>query len=57
MHAGFQLKDKTNGQPVPYQAYEIEAADGSVVRGVTDENGYTQQHHGINPQNIRLSLE
>ncbi len=54
---GFQARDKASDKPRPYVPYRIEAADGSVVRGVTDANGYTQRHYGLDPQNIKLFFE
>ncbi|HEY0289379.1 MAG TPA: type VI secretion system tip protein VgrG [Pseudomonas sp.] len=57
LRAGFQVMNKPNSAAKPFLAYRMEAADGSVVRGVTDENGYTQNHHGIDPQNIKLFFE
>ncbi|MGA5657452.1 type VI secretion system Vgr family protein [Rahnella contaminans] len=53
----FQVQDKASGQPKPYIPYRIETADGTTIRGVTDENGYTQGHHGVDPQSIKLFFE
>ncbi|MFK8332312.1 DUF2345 domain-containing protein, partial [Pseudomonas sp. BJa5] len=53
----FQVLDQVSQAPKPHVAYRLEAGDGSVVRGVTDENGYSQPHHGIQAQNIRLFFE
>ncbi len=53
----FQVQDKANGQPKPYIPYRIETTDGTTIRGVTDENGYTQGHHGVDPQSIKLFFE
>ncbi|KAB8312303.1 type VI secretion system tip protein VgrG [Rouxiella chamberiensis] len=53
----FQVQDKASGQPKPYISYRIETADGTTIRGVTDENGYTQGHHGVAPQSIKLFFE
>lgn len=57
MQGGFQVRDKVSDAPKPYVSYRIEAADGSVVRGMTDANGYTQRLHGIEPQGIKLFFE
>jgi type VI secretion system secreted protein VgrG len=57
MQGGFQIRDKVGDAPKPYVRYRLEAADGSVVRGVTDGNGYTQRHHGLDPQGIKLFFE
>ena len=57
MQGGFQVRDKGSNEPKPYVRYRIEAADGSVVRGVTDGNGYTQRHYGLDPQGIKLFFE
>ncbi|MHC6225418.1 type VI secretion system Vgr family protein [Pseudomonas sp. X10] len=53
----FQVLDKANGQPKPHVAYRLETGDGSVVRGVTDGHGYTQGHHGLEPQDIKVFFE
>ncbi|WP_449433890.1 type VI secretion system Vgr family protein [Pseudomonas putida] len=53
----FQVRDTQTNEPRPNVAYRIEAADGAVVRGVTDSNGYTQLHHGLDPQAINLIFE
>lgn len=57
MNGGFQIQDQANGQPKPYIPYRIETADGQVIRGVTDENGYTQAHYGVDPKAIKLFFE
>lgn len=54
---GFQVVDKVTQKPKPWVAYRIETPEGKVVRGRTDENGYTQKHYGIDPQNIKLFFE
>ncbi|MFJ4398237.1 type VI secretion system Vgr family protein [Pseudomonas sp. NPDC089396] len=53
----FQIRDKQSEELKPHVHYRIEAADGSVVRGVTDGNGYTQHHYGLDLQNIKLFFE
>ncbi|CAG8863304.1 hypothetical protein PS627_00240 [Pseudomonas fluorescens] len=53
----FQVKDKESDVPKAHVGYRIEAEDGTVVRGVTDENGYTQRHHGLDPQSMKLFFE
>lgn len=57
MNGGFQIQDQANGQPKPYIPYRIETADGQVIRGVTDENGCTQAHYGVDPKAIKLFFE
>jgi type VI secretion system secreted protein VgrG len=57
MSGGFQVLDQHSNQPKPYIPYRIETADGTTIRGVTDENGYTQQHYGVDPQSIKLFFE
>jgi len=57
MSGGFQLTDlktKTHKARVPYR---IESADGRVVRGVTDENGFTQHHHSLDSDRFTLTYE
>lgn len=53
----FQVKDKESDSPKAHVAYRIEAEDGTVMQGVTDENGYTQRHHGLDPQKMKLFFE
>ncbi|MGU3798674.1 type VI secretion system Vgr family protein [Enterobacter hormaechei] len=57
MNGGFQVLDQSSNQPKPYIPYRIETEDGQVIRGVTDENGYTQAHYGIDPKAIKLFFE
>jgi type VI secretion system secreted protein VgrG len=57
MSGRFQVKDKHSAVAKAFLPYRMEAEDGSVVRGVTDENGYTQSHHGLDPQNVKLFFE
>ncbi|MBB3321058.1 type VI secretion system Vgr family protein [Atlantibacter sp. RC6] len=57
MNGGFQIQDQANNQPKPYIPYRIETEDGQVIRGVTDENGYTQAHYGVDPKTIKLFFE
>ncbi|HEL8024412.1 TPA: type VI secretion system tip protein VgrG [Escherichia coli] len=54
---GFQVVDKVTQTPKPWVAYRIETPEGKILRGRTDENGYTQKHYGIDPQNIKLFFE
>lgn len=56
-HGGFQIADPSSGEPKANVPYRIETTDGRVMRGVTDANGYTQHHFGIDPQNINLFFE
>ena len=53
----FLLRDDPSGNPRAHVAYRIEVADGSVVRGVTDSEGYTQAHHGLDSQAFKLIME
>ncbi|MBE4855519.1 type VI secretion system tip protein VgrG [Enterobacter cloacae complex sp. P40RS] len=57
MNGGFQVLDQSSNQPKPYIPYRIETEDGQIIRGVTDENGYTQAHYGIDPKGIKLFFE
>ena len=54
---GFQVVDKATQTPKPWVAYRIETPEGKILRGRTDENGYTQKHYGIDPQNMKLFFE
>ncbi len=53
----FLLRDDRSGDPRPRVAYRIEVADGAVIRGVTDSEGYTQAHHGLDSQAFKLTME
>ncbi|MFF7065849.1 DUF2345 domain-containing protein [Pseudomonas sp. NPDC008258] len=53
----FLLRDDPSGEPWPHVAYRIETADGAVVRGVTDSEGFTQAHHGLDSQSFKLIME
>ncbi|MFH7826718.1 type VI secretion system Vgr family protein [Kluyvera chengduensis] len=57
MNGGFQVLDQSSNQPKAYIPYRIETEDGQIIRGVTDENGYTQAHYGIDPDAIKLFFE
>ncbi|MFS9436441.1 type VI secretion system tip protein VgrG [Citrobacter sp. C348] len=57
MNGAFQIVDKGDGKPKPYIKYRIETESGETIRGVTDENGYTQSHYGLEPQTMKLFLE
>lgn len=57
MNGGFQVLDQSSNQPKPYIPYRIETEDGQIISGVTDENGYTQAHYGIDPKGIKLFFE
>ncbi|MBJ9048331.1 type VI secretion system Vgr family protein [Citrobacter braakii] len=57
MNGSFQIVDKGDGKPKPYIKYRIETESGENIRGVTDENGYTQSHYGLEPQTMKLFFE
>ncbi|WP_236330117.1 type VI secretion system Vgr family protein [Enterobacter quasihormaechei] len=57
MNERFQVLDKNSNQPKAFIPYRIETADGVTLRGMTDENGYTQCHYGIDPKSIKLFFE
>ncbi|QGS16610.1 type VI secretion system tip protein VgrG [Citrobacter portucalensis] len=57
MNGSFQIVDKGDGKPKPYIKYRIETESGETIRGVTDENGYTQSHYGLEPQTMKLFFE
>jgi uncharacterized Zn-binding protein involved in type VI secretion len=61
-HAGtyrgaFRAVDATTGQPVAGLPYRIELADGRTVRGVTDDDGHTQQVSSDSPDMVKLYWE
>lgn len=57
MNGKFRVRDKNSQQPKPYVPYRIETSDGRIIRGVTDENGLTQPHHGLSADAINLFFE
>ncbi|KKJ31367.1 type VI secretion system Vgr family protein [Enterobacter hormaechei] len=57
MNERFQVLDKNTNQPKALIPYRIETADGVTLRGMTDENGYTQCHYGADPKSIKLFFE
>ncbi|WMY76048.1 type VI secretion system tip protein VgrG [Buttiauxella selenatireducens] len=57
MNGGFRVVDKSDGQPKSNIPYRIETPDGNVIRGVTDENGITESHYGLDPASIKLFFE
>jgi len=57
MNERFQVVDKNTKQPKALIPYRIETSDGTIVRGMTDENGYTQCHYGLDPESIKLFFE
>ena len=52
----FQLVDSESGVSKSYVPYVMKSESGAVVRGMTDADGFTQSHHGIAPENIKLSF-
>ena len=57
MNERFQVVDKNTKRPKALIPYRIETSDGTIVRGMTDENGYTQCHYGLDPESIKLFFE
>ncbi|MCI8208920.1 type IV secretion protein Rhs [Pseudomonas sp. S25] len=57
MSGGFQLTDKKTQTPKARVPYRIESADGRVMRGVTDENGFTQRQHSLDSTPFKLTFE
>lgn len=53
----FRAVDRNTGKPVPDMSYRIELPDGSVLRGVTDADGYTERVTGHDPATVRLHWE
>ncbi|WP_286912823.1 DUF2345 domain-containing protein, partial [Pseudomonas sp. UBA6315] len=53
----FQIRDKQSDEPMAHVPYRIEAADGTVADGITDGDGYTQSHYGLDLENIKLFFE
>ncbi|KJV25416.1 type VI secretion system Vgr family protein, partial [Pantoea sp. SM3] len=57
MNGRFRVLDQSTQKPKAYIPYRIESADGQILRGVTDEQGYTEAHYGLNPAAITLHYE
>ncbi|RLM22922.1 type VI secretion system Vgr family protein, partial [Brenneria goodwinii] len=57
MNGSFQIIDKITQRPKPFVPYRIETADGNIIKGLTDENGYTEAHYGMDKQDIKLFFE
>lgn len=55
--ANYQVNDLEHKVPRAHKPYRIETSDGRVLRGVTDENGDTQVHHGLDTQTSQLFFE
>jgi len=55
--ANYQVNDPDHKVPRAHRPYRIETSDGHVLRGVTDENGDTQVHHGLDTQTSGLFFE
>lgn len=53
----FRALDEHSGEPVSGLPYRIELPDGSVRRGVTDANGFTERVTGHDPASVRLHWE
>ncbi|WP_229257679.1 PAAR domain-containing protein [Duganella margarita] len=53
----FRAVDEITGQPVAGLPYRIELPDGSIVRGVTDQDGYTQHVSSHTPDTVHLYWE
>ncbi|WP_341522086.1 type VI secretion system tip protein VgrG [Pseudomonas sp. G.S.17] len=57
MSGNFQVKDLAVNEPRAFRPYRIETSDGRVLRGVTDENGDTQIHYGLDSKKSQLFFE
>ena len=53
----FKAIDEQSGQAIANQPYRIELADGSIIRGVTDELGKTTTVMTAEPQSAKLYWE
>lgn len=53
----FRAVDAQTGMPVADVPYRIELPDGSVRRGVTDADGYTERVTGHDPATVKLHWE
>ena len=53
----FRAVDKKTGKPVPAMPYRIELPDGSILRGATNADGYTERVSGHDPATVKLYWE
>ena len=53
----YKAIDQISGESIANQPYRIELADGSVIRGVTDDLGRTGQVATADPQSVKLYWE
>lgn len=53
----FRAVDKASGKPIANQRYRLVLADGSEVKGQTDENGLTQRVSTAETESIKLYWE
>lgn len=53
----FCVIDKCDSQPKAHVPYRIETSDGKVIRGITDAQGFTQPHYGIESDDIKFFFE
>jgi uncharacterized Zn-binding protein involved in type VI secretion len=53
----FRATDETSGEPVCDLPYRLQMADGTTLRGSTDEDGYTMRVNTAQAENVQLFWE
>ncbi|MFF7709117.1 type VI secretion system tip protein VgrG [Pseudomonas sp. NPDC007930] len=53
----FQVVERGTGAPRRNVRYRVENDDGTALRGVTDDEGYTQSHYGLDAKTLKVFFE
>jgi uncharacterized Zn-binding protein involved in type VI secretion len=53
----FRATDEASGKPVSDLPYRLQMADGTILRGSTDEDGYTMRVNTLQAENVQLFWE
>lgn len=53
----FQATDELSGEPVCDLPYRLQMADGTILRGCTDKQGFTLRVNTVLPENVQLFWE
>ncbi len=53
----FRAVERSTGKPIPDMPYRIELPDGSMLRGLTNADGYTERVSGHDPATVKLHWE
>ena len=53
----FRIIDERTKEPRAFVPYRIEVSDGEIIRGISDENGYTERIYGMSKKNVKIIIE